>query len=144
MLGYFLHDSLIICILGVSSSTVLCCHFKNSHRTIRIGRTMFSTQLVDMVFGHVSLYSLIGSLPSSGSRASACASSLGLRLGTKGKSLCPCRRGTANTEAPVSPNKGVRHHSCKITERMKFIREVYLYSWLDAPMVSMGMGRAAQ
>ena len=54
------------------------------------------------------------------------------------------RAGAPQTEAPVSPNKGVRHHSCKITHRMKFIRVVYLYSWLDVPMVSMGMGRAAQ
>lgn len=44
----------------------------------------------------------------------------------------------------MSPNKGVRRHGCKITRRMKFIREVYLYAWLDVPMVSMGMGRAAQ
>lgn len=43
-----------------------------------------------------------------------------------------------------SPSKGVRHRGCKITHRMKFVGEVYLYSWLDAPMVSMGMGRAAQ
>lgn len=45
---------------------------------------------------------------------------------------------------PMSLSRGVRHHGCKITQRMKFLREVYLYSWLDAPVVSMGMGRAAQ
>lgn len=52
--------------------------------------------------------------------------------------------GKSTVPAPMFPSKGVRHHSCKITQRMKFLREVYLYSWLDAPMVSMGMGRAAQ
>lgn len=42
------------------------------------------------------------------------------------------------------PDVGVRHHSCGTAHGMKFMREVYLSSWRDAPVVSMGMGRAAQ
>lgn len=71
-------------------STVLCCHFKNSHRKIKIdGGTIFSTWLLDGVFDHVLLCSLIPPLTSLGSRASACGSSLGWYLGTKGKSTVP-------------------------------------------------------
>jgi len=69
-------------------STVLCCHFKSSHRKIKIdGRTIFSTWLLDAVFIYVLLYSLIGSLTSLSSCASACVSAFGLYLGTEGRAL---------------------------------------------------------
>lgn len=32
----------------------------------------------------------------------------------------------------MSPNKGVRHHGCEITQRLKLAGEVYLYpGWLQ-------------
>lgn len=67
---------------------------------------------------------------------SASMSCLGLCLGTKRMSTVPV---TTTPEALRAPRKG-----CKTARSLKFIQEVYLYSWLDAPMVSMGIGRAAQ